>query len=61
MGEHFENISKGIPFNISYSVNENVYRGNTYLQLRVKDIQYPNDSYDEIDLKGENPKANSAG
>ena len=61
MGEHFENISKGIPFNISYSVNENVYRGNTYLQLRVKDIHYPNDSYDEIDLKGENPKANSAG
>ena len=32
-------ISKGYPFDICYCIDENEYRGNTNLQLRIKDIK----------------------
>jgi single-stranded-DNA-specific exonuclease len=33
-------ISKGVPFDICYCIDENVFRGNTTLQLRVKDLKF---------------------
>lgn len=38
-GVHFRNISKGLPFNICYHLEENVWNGAVSLQLNVKDIQ----------------------
>ncbi len=32
-------IKKGYPFDICYCIEENDYRGNTNLQLRIKDIK----------------------
>lgn len=37
---HFATISKGIPFDICYSIEENEFRGNTTLQLRIKDMKF---------------------
>ncbi|MDP4227223.1 MAG: single-stranded-DNA-specific exonuclease RecJ, partial [Bacteroidota bacterium] len=37
---HFSTISKGIPFDICYSIEENEFRGNTTLQLRIKDMKF---------------------
>ncbi|MGV3638933.1 MAG: single-stranded-DNA-specific exonuclease RecJ, partial [Adhaeribacter sp.] len=40
MGDYYPRISKGIPFDVCYSVEENVFRGVTTLQLRVRDIRF---------------------
>ena len=38
MSEYFDYIKAGNPFDICYSIVENYYRGNSTLQLRIKDI-----------------------
>ncbi len=38
MAEYQQLINSGMPFSIAYYVEENTFRGNTTLQLRVKDI-----------------------
>lgn len=39
MGEYYDYIKNGNPFDICYSIVENYYRGNSNLQLRIKDIR----------------------
>ena len=39
LAQHFKFINKGNPFDICYSVEENEFRGNTTLQIRLKDIK----------------------
>jgi single-stranded-DNA-specific exonuclease len=39
MSKYFTEINKGNLFDICYSIEENSYRGNTTLQLRLKDIK----------------------
>lgn len=39
MAEYYDYIKAGNPFDICYSIVENYYRGNTALQLRIKDIR----------------------
>jgi single-stranded-DNA-specific exonuclease len=39
LAKHFNYISKGNPFDICYSIEENEFRGNTTLQIRIKDIK----------------------
>ncbi|GAB3542332.1 single-stranded-DNA-specific exonuclease RecJ [Pontibacter brevis] len=39
LSDHYKAISKGIPFDVCYTVEENVYRGVISLQLRIKDIR----------------------
>lgn len=48
MAEHYNFIRKGNPFSVCYSIGENVYRGTTTIQLRIKDI-HPNQSDAEYD------------
>ncbi len=38
-GHHYFKINKGLGFDIAYSLNENTFRGNTSLQLNIKDIK----------------------
>ena len=38
-GHHYQKISKGIGFDIAYSLSENTFRGNTSIQLNIKDIK----------------------
>lgn len=38
-GDLYHRISKGIPFDVCYTIEENVYRGNVTLQLSIKDIR----------------------
>jgi single-stranded-DNA-specific exonuclease len=40
MAEYYPRIQKGIPFDVCYCVEENVFRGNVTLQLRIKDIRF---------------------
>ena len=40
MPEHFERIANGEKFALCYSIDENRYRGQTSLQLRIKDIKF---------------------
>ncbi|KAA3440374.1 single-stranded-DNA-specific exonuclease RecJ [Rufibacter hautae] len=40
MAEYYPRIQKGIPFDVCYAVEENVFRGNVTLQLRIKDIRF---------------------
>ncbi|KAA5546386.1 single-stranded-DNA-specific exonuclease RecJ [Adhaeribacter rhizoryzae] len=40
MADYYPRILKGIPFDVCYCVEENVYRGVTSLQLRIKDIRF---------------------
>lgn len=40
LGENYSKIHKGIPFNICYTLYENVFRGVSTMQLRVKDIKF---------------------
>ena len=37
--EYFEYIRHGNPFDVCYSIVENFYRGNSSIQLRIKDIK----------------------
>ncbi len=39
MSEYFDYIKNGNPFDICYAIVENYYRGNSNLQLRIKDIK----------------------
>ncbi len=39
MAQKFKHIGKGKPFDICYCIDENEYRGNTTLQLRIKDLK----------------------
>ncbi len=39
LAQHFKFISKGNPFDICYSIEENEFRGTTTLQIRLKDIK----------------------
>ena len=39
LGEHFNSISKGIPFNMLYTIEENEWRGKVTLKLNIKDIK----------------------
>ena len=39
LAEYYPYISKGYPFDICFSIEENEYRGNVNLQLRIKDIK----------------------
>lgn len=36
---HYPKISKGIGFDVAYTLNENTFRGNTSIQLNIKDIK----------------------
>jgi len=37
--QHFKRISKGMCFDIAYVLTENTFRGNTSIQLNIKDIK----------------------
>jgi single-stranded-DNA-specific exonuclease len=39
LAQHFKFISKGNPFDICYSIEENEFRGTTTLQIRLRDIK----------------------
>ncbi|MFD2513945.1 single-stranded-DNA-specific exonuclease RecJ [Pontibacter locisalis] len=39
LSDYYKVISKGIPFDVCYTIEENVYRGVINLQLRIKDIR----------------------
>ncbi|MGV3586927.1 MAG: single-stranded-DNA-specific exonuclease RecJ, partial [Adhaeribacter sp.] len=40
MADYYPRILKGIPFDVCYCVEENVFRGVTSMQLRIKDIRF---------------------
>ncbi|WP_202923648.1 single-stranded-DNA-specific exonuclease RecJ [Pontibacter fetidus] len=39
-GDYYHHISKGIPFDVCYTIEENNYRGNITTQLSIKDIRF---------------------
>ncbi len=39
MAEYYDYIREGNPFDVCYAIVENYYRGNSTLQLRVRDIR----------------------
>jgi single-stranded-DNA-specific exonuclease len=39
LANHFPYIKKGMPFDICYSIEENEFRGNVSLQIRLRDIK----------------------
>ncbi|MFT2009635.1 single-stranded-DNA-specific exonuclease RecJ [Pontibacter sp. 13R65] len=41
LSDYYDVISKGIPFDVCYTIEENVFRGVSNLQLRIKDIRIP--------------------
>jgi single-stranded-DNA-specific exonuclease len=43
LGEHYRFVHSGKSFSVCYSISENVFRGVSSLQLRVKDIKYNQD------------------
>lgn len=56
LAEHYRAIHEGKPFDICYTITENVFRGETTLQIRVKDIKF--DLY-KTDKFGQPSKENS--
>lgn len=38
--EYFEDINSGKPFSMAYSIDENEYMGQTFLQLTIKDLKF---------------------
>ena len=40
MGYHYAKISQGIPFDIVYNIEENNWKGNVSIQLKIKDIRF---------------------
>jgi single-stranded-DNA-specific exonuclease len=38
--EHYERLSRRDTFNMTYTIEENVYNGTTTVQLRIKDIKF---------------------
>lgn len=47
MAHFYPQINNGQPFNICYTIEENNFRGNTALQLMIKDIQFPSEQANE--------------
>jgi single-stranded-DNA-specific exonuclease len=43
LGNHFENISLGQPFNICYHIEENEWNNKREIQINIKDIYYDSD------------------
>jgi len=41
MGQHIDRIKTGEPFDVVYSVEENVFNGKTSIQIMVRDIRFP--------------------
>ncbi len=41
MGKYIQKIKSGDPFDICYTIEENVYNGNVSIQIMVKDIRFP--------------------
>ncbi|TLX72138.1 single-stranded-DNA-specific exonuclease RecJ [Labilibacter sediminis] len=41
MGEYLENLQTGNPFDVCYSIEENVYNGRSTIQMMLKDIKFP--------------------
>lgn len=39
LSQHFAYIKKGNPFDVCFSIEENEFRGNTTLQIRIRDIK----------------------
>ena len=39
LGYHSEYVSKGLPFDICYEIQENKWQGNVSIQLAVKDLK----------------------
>jgi single-stranded-DNA-specific exonuclease len=39
LGEHYSTIRTGEPFDICYAIEENTFRGETRIQLQIKDIK----------------------
>jgi single-stranded-DNA-specific exonuclease len=39
LGQYYPMVSRKIPFDICYTIEENIWNGKTTLQLNVKDIQ----------------------
>jgi single-stranded-DNA-specific exonuclease len=39
LGQHWDYIKAGNPFDVCYTIEENDFRGNTTLQMRIKDIK----------------------
>lgn len=40
LADHCDRIQKGLPFDVCYSIEENIYKGVVSLQLRIKDIRF---------------------
>lgn len=40
MSEHYDRLSKGDPFKMAFTIEENTFNGNTSIQLRIKDIKF---------------------
>jgi single-stranded-DNA-specific exonuclease len=49
MSNHYKGIQKGSPFSICYSLTENIFRGISSLQLRVRDIHLLGEILDELE------------
>ncbi|MCA1745338.1 MAG: DHH family phosphoesterase [Bacteroidales bacterium] len=41
MGEHIDKVKSGDPFDVVYSIEENVFNGKTSIQIMVKDLRFP--------------------
>ena len=39
MAEYYDNIKDSRPFDICYTIVENYYRGNSSIQLRIRDLR----------------------
>lgn len=37
---HYDRLSAGDPFNMAFTIEENFYNGNCYLQFRIKDLKF---------------------
>jgi single-stranded-DNA-specific exonuclease len=44
MGEYFDEIKKGKPFDIIYTVEENKHRNSVFIQLLIKGIRMSDES-----------------
>lgn len=44
LAEHYRHVHSGKPFSVCYSIAENIFRGVSSIQLRVKDIKYESES-----------------
>ena len=40
MADHYDRLSKGDPFKMVFTVEENTFNGTTSIQLRIKDIKF---------------------